>query len=168
MIPFSVFTGNFLEMSKLDKECIDEADSFINPIGDRQLNLRGLLLQRIENLTLTKDQNQTIDFTDNDILKLAYFPKMPNLETLLMGNNRVAKIEENIGDFLPNLKHLILTNNAIQELGDLDRLGTLENLESLSLMENPVAAKEYYRSYILHRCPRLRYLDFERVKEKVS
>jgi U2 small nuclear ribonucleoprotein A' len=154
-------------MSKLDKECIDEADSFINAIGDRELNLRDLRLQRIENLILTKDQNQTIDFTDNDILKLAYFPKMSNLETILLGNNRVAKIEENIGDFLPNLKHLILTNNAIQELGDLDPLGTLESLESLSLLENPVVTKEYYRSYVLHRCAKLRFLDFKKVKEKV-
>jgi U2 small nuclear ribonucleoprotein A' len=60
-----------------------------------------------------------------------------------------------------------LTNNEIQELGDLDPLGTLESLESLSLLENPVVAKEYYRSYVLHRCPKLRFLDFKKVKEKV-
>lgn len=85
----------------------------------------------------------------------------------MFANNRISKIDEDLGTYLPNLQHLILTNNHLAELGDLDGLGTLENLTTLSLLENPVSSKEYYRLYLLHRCPKLRILDFKRVKESV-
>jgi U2 small nuclear ribonucleoprotein A' len=152
-------------MSKLDFDLLQSVDSFIDPIKQRVLDMRGLKIQMIENLILTKDANDTIDFTDNDILKLAGFSFMPNLKTLLMANNRIVKIEENLSKYVPNLQVLILTNNAITELGDLDPLLGLLNLKILSLVDNIVANKQYYRLYVIHKCPSIRILDFRRVTE---
>jgi U2 small nuclear ribonucleoprotein A' len=92
---------------------------------------------------------------------------MINVKTLLMGNNRICKIEKDLSSYLPNLRVLILTNNMIENLGDLEPLMDLANLQELSLLNNPVTEKEHYRHYIVHKCPKLRILDFRKVKEKV-
>ena len=42
-----------------------------------------------------------------------------------------SRIGEDLEESLPNLESLILTNNSIQELGDLDTLSTLKNLKYL-------------------------------------
>lgn len=42
-----------------------------------------------------------------------------------------SRIGENLGEVIPNLNTLILTNNAIHELGDLDPLASLSKLEHL-------------------------------------
>ena len=36
-----------------------------------------------------------------------------------------------------------------------------------SLLRNPVTAKKHYRLYVIHKCPFLRVLDFQRIKQKV-
>ncbi|KAJ3149865.1 U2 small nuclear ribonucleoprotein A' [Geranomyces michiganensis] len=153
-------------MVKLNYDVLTNAPSFINAIKDRELNLRGLKIPEIENLALTKDGNDVIDFTDNDLRRLEGFPRMPRLKTLLVSNNRVARFGADLARSLPNLSALVLNNNMIAELGDIDPLGELERLETLSLMDNPVATKQYYRLYVIHRCPKVRILDFKRVVEK--
>ena len=42
-----------------------------------------------------------------------------------------SRIGEDLEECLPNLESLILTNNSLQELGDLDTLATLKNLKYL-------------------------------------
>ncbi|KAJ3358994.1 U2 small nuclear ribonucleoprotein A' [Kappamyces sp. JEL0680] len=85
----------------------------------------------------------------------------------MCANNRICKIEPSLAEYLPNLTTLVLANNQVEELGDLDPLGNLEWLQDLVLHGNPVTRKEYYRLYILHRCPKLRMLDYRKIKEKV-
>jgi U2 small nuclear ribonucleoprotein A' len=91
-------------MSKLDYDLLQQVESHINPCKERELDLRGLKIQRIENLILTKDQHDCLDFTDNDIQILGNFSFMPNLKTLLVANNRIQKIENDIAKYIPNLK----------------------------------------------------------------
>lgn len=92
---------------------------------------------------------------------------MPRLRTLLLSNNRIQRVDAATAKQLPNLNSLVLTNNQIAELGDLDALGDFSRLEYLSLVDNPVVTKKHYREYVLHRCPKVRVLDFRRVKDKV-
>lgn len=61
-----------------------------------------------------------------------------------------------------------MTNNQIQNLGDLDSLATVKSLRYLSVLKNPVALKKHYRLYIVHKIPQLRILDFKRIKMTVS
>lgn len=45
-----------------------------------------------------------------------------------------SRIGENLEESIPNTESIILTNNSMQELGDLDVLSTLPNLRTLRLV----------------------------------
>ena len=82
----------------------------------------------------------------------------------------------------------MLTANNIAELADLDVLSTFPKLTHLVLMENPGTRKEvwhsqdwpwleiysvtnstiilqHYRPWVLWRCPTVRFLDYQKVKD---
>jgi U2 small nuclear ribonucleoprotein A' len=49
--------------------------------------------------------------SDNDLVRLSNLPLLTRLHTLLLNNNRLAKIETLLGAFVPNLTTLMLSNN---------------------------------------------------------
>jgi len=153
-------------MPRLTADLILKSNSFINPVLERQLDLRGKMISAIENLGATQDQYDTIDFSDNEIGKLENFPLLPRLQTILLHNNHISKIAPALGESLTKLETLILTNNRLVNLSDLDPLSDLTNLRTLSLIDNVVAKKPYYRLYIIHKLPGLRLLDFKKIKQK--
>lgn len=150
---------------RITPELIEKCYQYTNKATtDRELRLRGLKINAIENLGATLNQFDCFDLCDNSIRKLENFPLLPRLSCLLLSNNRIFKIQSHLEQSIPNLERLILTNNYIQDLKDLDPLATLNNLKVLSLMNNPVAAKENYRYYVIHKLPNLRLLDFNKVR----
>jgi len=151
---------------RLTPEVITAAPSYINPLKERELGLRGLKIEAIENLGVTKDEFQVIDFSDNDLAKLENFPLMKNLVTILANNNRISRIAEGLGAFLPQLNNLILTNNKIAQLETIDALTSLPRLYTLSLLGNPVTRLPNYRQYAIYKLPRLQVLDFAKIKPK--
>ncbi|ESO92360.1 hypothetical protein LOTGIDRAFT_120927 [Lottia gigantea] len=153
-------------MVRLTAELIEQSAQYTNPVRDRELDLRGYRIPVLENLGATLDQFDTIDFSDNDIRKLDGFPLLKRLKNLLFNNNRIVRIGDDLEQSIPNLESLILTNNGLQELGDLDSLSLLPNLEHLSLLRNPVTTKKNYRFYVIHKVPQIRVLDFQRIKLK--
>uniref|UniRef100_A0A3Q0SXV7 Small nuclear ribonucleoprotein polypeptide A' n=1 Tax=Amphilophus citrinellus TaxID=61819 RepID=A0A3Q0SXV7_AMPCI len=153
-------------MVKLSAELIEQAAQYTNPVRDRELDLRGYKIPVLENLGATLDQFDTIDFSDNEVRKLDGFPLLKRLKTLLMNNNRICRIGENLEQSLPSLTELVLTNNNIQELGDLDPLASVKTLTLLSLLRNPVTNKKHYRLYVISKIPQIRVLDFQKVKLK--
>nr|XP_037287833.1 U2 small nuclear ribonucleoprotein A'-like [Rhipicephalus microplus] len=153
-------------MVKLTQDLIQMAAQSINPVRDREIDLRGYKIPVIENLGATLDQFDCIDLSDNEIRKLDGFPLLKRLKSLMLNNNRICRIAENLQEHLPALETLVLTNNQIQNLGDLDPLASIKTLTYLSLMRNPVTVKRHYRSYIIYRIPQLRVLDFRRIKQK--
>ncbi|XP_054626813.1 U2 small nuclear ribonucleoprotein A' isoform X2 [Dunckerocampus dactyliophorus] len=128
--------------------------------------LQGYKIPVLENLGATLDQFDTVDFSDNEVRKLDGFPLLRRLKTLLMNNNRICRIGENLEQCLPSLRELILTNNNIQELGDLEPLASVKTLTLLSLLRNPVTNKKHYRLYVINKIPQIRVLDFQKVKLK--
>ncbi|KAL5534639.1 hypothetical protein ACEPAG_1102 [Sanghuangporus baumii] len=151
---------------KLTPELINASSSALNPVKERQLDLRGHKIPAIENLGVTKDQHDAIDFTDNSIVALANFPLLRRLRTFLLANNRISSISPGLHLSVPNLTLLVLTNNSISELGDLEPLRELKSLQYLSLLGNPVKDKKWYREWIIFRIPSLRVLDFQRIRDK--
>ncbi|KAI0786097.1 L domain-like protein [Abortiporus biennis] len=151
---------------KLTPELIQSVPSNLNPIKERQLDLRGYKIPAIENLGITKDQHDAIDFTDNSIIVLGNIPLLRRLRTLLLANNRVSSISTSLHLSVPNLTTLVLTNNNIAELGDLEPLKDVKGLKYLSLMGNPVQEKKWYREWLAWRIPGLRVLDFQRIRDK--
>ncbi|XP_050403898.1 U2 small nuclear ribonucleoprotein A' isoform X2 [Patella vulgata] len=153
-------------MVRLTAELIEQSAQYTNPVRERELDLRGYRIPVIENLGATLDQFDTIDFSDNDIRKLDGFPLLRRLKSLLFNNNRIVRIGEDLTESISNLETLVLTNNGMQELGDLDPLSSLPSLEHLSLLRNPVTTKKNYRLYVIHKIPQIRVLDFQRIKMK--
>ncbi|CAG8513206.1 5433_t:CDS:2 [Ambispora gerdemannii] len=150
---------------KLTPELIERSSSHINAVKDRELDLRGNKIPAIENLGVTKDQNDTIDMTDNDIRVLGNFPLLNRIKSLLLANNRITRIDPQLAEYLPNLNTMILTNNNIAELTDLEPLNRCRRLQYVSLLDNPVTRKKYYRNWLIWKIPSLRVLDFRRVRK---
>lgn len=151
---------------KLTADLILQSAQFTNALKDRELDLRGYKIPVIENLGATLDQFDTINFSDNDIRKLEGFPLLKRLKCLLLNNNRVCRIGEGLETYLPNLETLVLTNNNMQDLSDLEPLGSIKSLRYLSLMRNPIVNKQNYRLYVIHSVPQIRVLDFQRIKQR--
>ncbi|CDJ48339.1 U2 small nuclear ribonucleoprotein, putative [Eimeria brunetti] len=104
---------------RLTIELILQAPQYKSPAQNWTLNLRGCQLDTIENLGATGDYFECIDISDNQIIKLEDFPPLPRLTSLIVCNNRVARIAPDLMSFLPNLESLVLTNNRIERLVDL-------------------------------------------------
>ncbi|KAF2467634.1 U2 small nuclear ribonucleoprotein A [Lindgomyces ingoldianus] len=148
---------------RLTTDLINSSLSYINLLGERELDLRGHKISAIENMGVAKD-NDAIDFTDNDVGYLGNFPLNPRLRTLFLAQNRIANIQPSLSSSIPNLTTLVLTKNRLTELADLDPLSGFRKLVYLTIIGNPVATKEHYRYWVIWRCPSVRHLDFEKVR----
>ena len=151
-------------MVKLTVDLIQGAAQYLNPVRERELDLRGYKIPVVENLGATLDQFDTIDFSDNEIRRLDNFPLLSRLKSLHFNNNRIVRIGDSLHESLPKLDSLILTNNNLQDLADIEALSKCSNITMLSFLHNPVAAKPNYRSFVIHKFPMLRVLDFRKVK----
>ncbi|KAH6996552.1 leucine-rich repeat-domain-containing protein [Ilyonectria sp. MPI-CAGE-AT-0026] len=149
---------------RLTADLIRDSLSYLNPLKERELDLRGHRIPAIENLGVA-GPHDAIDFTDNDIQVLGNVPLSPRITTLLLARNRVASIQPTLAKAIPNLTNLVLASNNLAELADLDTLATFPRLTHLVLADNPVAKKEHYRYWVLWRCPSVRFLDYQKVKE---
>ncbi|CAJ1977836.1 unnamed protein product [Sphenostylis stenocarpa] len=153
-------------MVRLTADLIWKSPHFFNAVKDRELDLRGNKIAVIENLGATEDQFDTIDLSDNEIVKLENVPYLNRLGTMIINNNRITRIHPNIGEFLPKLHTLVLTNNRIVNLVEIDPLASLPKLQFLSLLDNNITKKTNYRLYVINKLKSLRVLDFKKVKNK--
>merc|ERR1712100_157395 len=128
-----------------------------------ELDCRGNRIPLIENLGSTDDQFDTLNLCDNEIGKLDNFPNLRRLKTLLVCNNRIARIDSSMPECLSNLRSLVLTNNHLKHLTDIDILAECEKLENLVLIDNEITKKKHYKNYVLHKLPQLKYLDFAKI-----
>ncbi|PHH64614.1 hypothetical protein CDD81_4225 [Ophiocordyceps australis] len=149
---------------KLTPDLIESALSYLNPLKERELDLRGQHIDSIENLGVA-GPHDAIDFTDNDVSVLGNFPLSPRITTLLLARNRVSSIQPALGKAIPNLQNLVLASNDLAELADLDVLGLFARLTHLVLTDNPVTKLQHYRYWVLWRCPSVRFLDYQKVKD---
>jgi U2 small nuclear ribonucleoprotein A' len=107
-----------------------------------------------------------VDLSDNEITKIDGFPLLNRIRTLLLNNNKISKIGLRLGEFLPNVETIVLTNNKLVNLSDIDNLGELKSLKRLSLLDNLLTKKQHYRLYVIHKIPQLVLLDFRKIKQK--
>lgn len=151
---------------KLTADVIQISPCFINPLKERQLELRYNKIPAIENLGVTLDQYDAIDLSDNDIRRLENFPLMRRMKSLFMANNRISRIAPQLEESLPHLETLVLTHNSLTNLGDIDPLSTVVSLRYLSFIDNPICRILYYRPYVIYKLPFLKVLDFKKIKSQ--
>ncbi|EGB05600.1 hypothetical protein AURANDRAFT_5859, partial [Aureococcus anophagefferens] len=145
-------------------ELVAHAAQRMNPLGEREISLRGYKIAAIENTGTLKDGYDCVDLSDNEIKTLGNFAPSPRLGTLFLNNNRVSRVDGDLGAQLPNLHTLMLTRNAIEDLEGLGALASCTKLSLLSCAENPVTRCAHYRSYLVAKIPTLKVLDFKKVK----
>eukprot|EP00933_Yihiella_yeosuensis_P082359 TRINITY_DN96216_c0_g1_i1.p1 TRINITY_DN96216_c0_g1~~TRINITY_DN96216_c0_g1_i1.p1 ORF type:complete len:255 (-),score=74.99 TRINITY_DN96216_c0_g1_i1:88-852(-) len=152
---------------RLTLELLQQVPQSLNAAKQRQIMLRGCKIPNIENLGATNDAYECMDLSDNDLIKLDNFPPLKRLRSLLLANNRIARIAPDCFDPIPGINAVTLTGNKLEKLVDLEALTKLKDLERLSLMDNPVTKVKHYRPYMIYKCSKnLRILDFNRIKDK--
>jgi U2 small nuclear ribonucleoprotein A' len=152
------------------------------------LRVLGLSLRCV---SLLQNQFDSIDMSDNAIVKLDGFPKLKRLTALHINNNRVMRLGPSLdgmgthlrydveyqgrelkkslltipscAECLPNLEWLMLTNNKLSNVADLEPLGKFPKLRYLSLIDNPVTKQPGYRLFVINRCKKLKALDFMKI-----
>ncbi|KAI8448492.1 leucine-rich repeat-domain-containing protein [Phakopsora pachyrhizi] len=154
-------------MPRMTPELLLSNNSYLNPLKDRELNLRGYQIPAIENLGVTKDSLDAIDLTDNSIRSLINLPKLNRLKHLYLSNNPISFISPNLSQSIPNLNSLVLTNCNLSNLNQVfSVLKNFRRLEILVLTGNPICKVKLYRDWCIFTCPKVRILDYIRVKDK--
>ena len=151
-------------MVHLSIQTLKSARGFTNPCQKRELDLRDLSLDRLENLGLTLDQYDVIDISSNYIKRLENFPALNRLQCIIAHNNVINSIDsEAMSRNLPSLRVLLLTNNNISNVSEVTGLSKCKTIEHLSLLGNPVTGTSDYRSIVISALPFLRTLDHKKV-----
>lgn len=147
---------------RLTYNAINNAPTVINPEGKLVLQMRGMDIAFVENLSCTQDRFEVIDFTNNLLVELANIPEgFRNLEVLLLANNSISRVEG-----IPNdnsIRSITMAHNNLSSIEHIWRnFGSLENL---ILEGNPVTEREHYREFMAWLLPSLRALDYARITD---
>ena len=136
---------------RLSAQIIQSAEQRTNPLGEREIILRSLGIPAIEHLSVSRDQFDTMDLSNNHLQRLENFPKMERLTTLYLGGNEINYVDSrNIKKNLPILNTVIMTGNGVKGWNVIADLGEgCPKLEFLSLVGNPITSKS---SYMIHMC----------------
>ena len=150
---------------RLTEELINRQRSLchLNILGDLEIDFCGFQIPLIENLNILNDSYDTINLTDNELRNLNNFPLMIRLKTLILCNNYIDNIDESFSQNLLSLQSLILINNCIHSLNILNNLKYLKNLETITLLDNPVIHEKFYRLYLIFLLPKLKFIDFQKI-----
>ena len=149
---------------RLTAELISSSEQRTNPLGEREIILRGLAIPVIEHLGVTRDAFDAMDLTDNRLSRLENFPRLLRLSSLSLSGNVIETIDpNNMSNNLPNLKYLDISNNHIATLLEVsnigkaysadDKKGNSESdikkgtLEVLNLHGNPVQSEYFLKDY---------------------
>ncbi|WWC72964.1 uncharacterized protein I206_106928 [Kwoniella pini CBS 10737] len=152
---------------RLTPDFVSKAPSHLNPLKERELELRGLQIPVIENLASHQGSYDTLNLTDNSITVLGNIPNSPRLTAIHAAQNQISSISPSLPPNIPNLVTLVLTDNAISSLASLLPLETLTSLRHLVLKGNPVTQHEHYKEFVVWKVAKgnLHVLDYERIKD---
>ncbi|KAJ3310847.1 U2 small nuclear ribonucleoprotein [Boothiomyces sp. JEL0838] len=122
-------------MSKMDFDLLTSAQSRLNPMNERELDLRGFKIQKIENLALTRDVNDCLDFTDNDIAKLV--SESERIEALKLfsgkeGNELLKELTEHGMTATFDPEEILETKKTISKEEQLKIREAIKNAKTLS------------------------------------
>ncbi|XP_076749559.1 leucine-rich repeat-containing protein 23 [Xylocopa sonorina] len=152
-----------LECLELSHNNIEEV--ILNPYNLenlRTLELRGNILTTTNGIYfpgLTR-----LYLAENQIETLEGLEILVNLRILHLRSNRVSNLD-GFDSRCDKLNYLNLRNNEIRRISELEKLDCLASLETLIILENPVAGEAEgeeevaYRRYVLAMLPNLKRID---------
>jgi len=168
-------------------ETVDMSYNMIGNLGEwgvhkflRELNLRGNFIQEISTGLATNKTLKMLDISENHITHVENMDDL-NLEALYLAQNQLTTLDGistlsklqvlNVkhneintlaalsAEDIPRLRKLCISENHICHISEVVQLQSFPFLCDLFLSPNPITDLPYYRAQILHRLPRLRWLD---------
>lgn len=159
-----LLTGDYF--MRLTEAVLLRSPQITNPLGERELDLRGNGLTLLDEAPLAQlnDSFDVIDLTDNNLTAIEYVPEMKRLTTLIAHRNRLQRVSLSSVLRVPNLHTFVADDNAFTSLDQLVVFGKLKHLERISLGgSNRVSQHEHYRQFLIYLCPKLKLINFQRV-----
>jgi len=125
---------------RLSANIIQSAEQRTNPLGEREIILRSLAIPTIEHLSVTRDQFDSFDLSNNHLVRLDNFPKLDRLSSLYLGGNGIEFVDgRNLKRNCPSLTSVVLTGNGVRGWNVIADLGEgCPKLDFLSLIGNPI------------------------------
>jgi hypothetical protein len=150
---------------RLTLSILEGAPQITNALGERELDLRsrGVSLLDESALALLRDSFDVIDVTENNITVLENIPPMSRLKTIIAHHNKLAKFSLASAKNLPNLHTFVAEGSRFQHLEDLLVFAQFKGLERISLGGSEAAADPDFRPFMVHLCPKLKMINFQRV-----
>ncbi|XP_058819668.1 centrosomal protein of 97 kDa [Topomyia yanbarensis] len=128
------------------------------------LNLEGNNIKTIEHLN-TNTNLEFLNLSENSIAIISDISFLKNLKELYMNGNRVAHLRQ-CDKYLPqSLETLTLSKNNISDLNEICTLSHLNNLNSVTIADNPCVQMTGnsigfdYRPFVLNWCMSVKMID---------
>ncbi|XP_055546489.1 uncharacterized protein LOC129730911 [Wyeomyia smithii] len=128
------------------------------------LNLEGNNIKTIEHLN-TNTNLESLNLSENSIAILSDISFLKNLKDLYLNGNRVAHLRQ-CDKYLPqSLETFTLAKNNISDLNEICTLSHLNNLNSITIADNPCVQMTGnsigfdYRPFVLNWCMSVKMID---------
>jgi len=154
---------------RLHERVIETSPQVTNPLGEREMDLRGKGLTSLDEATLNliAEHFDCVNLADNKLTVLGPLPKSSRLSTVIAHRNAIKRLDGASLERLSSLHTLVADGNQIALIADLIPLSRCRaTLERVSFARNPVASIDIYRSALQVLCPRLKLINYQRVTAK--
>ncbi|KAF6720816.1 Leucine-rich repeat-containing protein 51 [Oryzias melastigma] len=146
---------SFKNISKLTDAWTEEPRSSLRPVKRNSENKYLCCSLRLSNNNIT-------DLLDLERTVSHFLAEPARLAWLDLSFNKITHIDQ-ILCRLHELRVLYLHGNNIHILSEVERLGELQHLHSITLHGNPIETNKTYRNRVICALPRLKSMDFSAV-----
>ncbi|XP_053663456.1 uncharacterized protein LOC128712591 [Anopheles marshallii] len=128
------------------------------------LNLEGNKIKTIEHLN-TNVNLQYLNLSENSITSVSDMSYLKNLKELFLNGNRISHLRQCDKHLPQSLESLTLAKNNIADLNEICTLSHLNNLNSITIADNPCVQMAGnvigfdYRPFVLNWCMSVKHID---------
>uniref|UniRef100_A0A3Q0S6I6 Leucine-rich repeat-containing protein 51 n=1 Tax=Amphilophus citrinellus TaxID=61819 RepID=A0A3Q0S6I6_AMPCI len=146
---------SFKDLNKVADAVAEQPQSLLRPLTT---NSKGKYLSR----SLRLSNNSLTDLVGLQYTLSHFIAQPSKLGWLDLSFNKITCIEPVLCE-LKELCILYLHGNSIWDLSEVDKLGELQHLHTITLHGNAIETCKGYRNYVISALPQLKTMDFSGV-----